>query len=60
LKHFSATAQSHSAVITPSLMPHGYMAVDLFFMLGGFIMAYTHAADFSARGLQACSPHRAT
>ena len=53
LQHFSATVQRHSAATIPSLVPHGYMAVDLFFVLSGFIMAYTYAADFSARGLRA-------
>jgi peptidoglycan/LPS O-acetylase OafA/YrhL len=53
LQHFSATAQSHAATTIPSLVPHGYMAVDLFFVLSGFIMAYTYADDFAARGLRA-------
>jgi peptidoglycan/LPS O-acetylase OafA/YrhL len=53
LQHFSATAQSHAAVTIPSLVPHGYMAVDLFFVLSGFIMAYTYADDFAARGVRA-------
>jgi peptidoglycan/LPS O-acetylase OafA/YrhL len=53
MQHFSATAQLHSAVTIPSLVPHGYVAVDLFFVLSGFIMAYTYEADFEARGLQA-------
>jgi len=50
LQHFSATAQMHAAVNIPSLVPHGYMAVDLFFVLSGFIMAYTYSSDFAFRG----------
>ena len=52
-QHFSSTAQQHSQVTIPSLVPHGYIAVDLFFVLSGFIMAYTYLADFQARGKQA-------
>jgi peptidoglycan/LPS O-acetylase OafA/YrhL len=52
-QHFSATAQEHSQVIIPSLVPHGYIAVDLFFVLSGFIMAYTYLEDFQTRGLHA-------
>lgn len=50
MQHFSATAQRHAAVNIPSLVPHGYMAVDLFFVLSGFIMAYTYQSDFALRG----------
>jgi peptidoglycan/LPS O-acetylase OafA/YrhL len=53
MQHFSATAERHAAVSIPSLVPHGYMAVDLFFVLSGFIMAYTYAADFALRGVRA-------
>lgn len=53
MQHFSATAQEHTNVTIPSLVPHGYMAVDLFFVLSGFIMAFTYAADFEAQGLRA-------
>lgn len=53
LTHFSATAEQHSASPIPSLVPHGYLAVDLFFVLSGFIMAYTYLADFQARGIRA-------
>jgi peptidoglycan/LPS O-acetylase OafA/YrhL len=50
MQHFSATAARHATVTIPSLIPHGYMAVDLFFVLSGFIMAYTYRADFALRG----------
>ena len=53
LQHFSATAQKHAATTIPSLVPHGYMAVDLFFVLSGFIMTYTYLADFEAQGVRA-------
>jgi len=53
LQHFSATAQKDAAVTIPSLVPHGYMAVDLFFVLSGFIMTYTYGADFEAHGMRA-------
>ena len=42
MQHFSATAQEHSSAVVPSLVPHGYIAVDLFFALSGFIMSYTY------------------
>lgn len=53
LQHFSATVQLQAAGSIPSLVPHGYMAVNLFFVLSGFIMAYTYSGDFDRRGLQA-------
>jgi peptidoglycan/LPS O-acetylase OafA/YrhL len=53
LQHFSAAAETHSASPIPSLVPHGYIAVDLFFVLSGFIMAYTYLTDFKARGIRA-------
>ena len=46
LQHFSATAQILAAHPIPSLVPHGYMAVDFFFVLSGFIMAYTYLDNF--------------
>lgn len=53
MQHFSATAQQHSAVIIPSLVPHGYLAVDLFFILSGFIMSYTYLSSFQRYGISA-------
>jgi len=53
LQHFSATAQQHSRVTIPSLAPHGYVAVDFFFVLSGFIMSYTYLASFERRGMGA-------
>lgn len=53
LQHFSATAQQHSRVSIPSLAPHGYVAVDFFFVLSGFIMAYTYLGSFRQRGVAA-------
>ncbi len=52
MQHFSATAQEHCRVTIPSLVPHGYIAVDLFFALSGFIMSYTYAAAFETAGLR--------
>ena len=56
LQHFSSTAQHHASGWIPSLVPHGYMAVDFFFVLSGFIMSYTYLADFEARGISAFAP----
>lgn len=44
--HFSATMQTLTKRPIPSLAPHGYLAVDLFFVLSGFIMAYTYLSSF--------------
>lgn len=56
LQHFSATAQWHSTGWIPSLVPHGYMAVDFFFVLSGFIMSYTYLAGFESLGMKAYGP----
>ena len=56
LTHFSATAESHSSGWIPSLVPHGYMAVDFFFVLSGFIMSYTYLDAFRAEGMRAYGP----
>ena len=56
MQHFSATAQKYCRVTIPSLVPHGYVAVDFFFVLSGFIMSYTYLADFQDRGLRAYGP----
>lgn len=53
LQHFSATAQQYCAVTIVSLVPHGYVAVDFFFVLSGFIMSYTYLASFESAGLRA-------
>lgn len=52
--HFSSTLQPLAARDFPSLAPHGELAVDLFFILSGFIMAYTYRAPFDdANGWEA-------
>ena len=56
LQHFSATAERHAAGWIPSLVPHGYMAVDFFFFLSGFIMSYTYLAGFETLGMRAYGP----
>jgi len=56
LQHFSTTAQSLCVETIPSLVPHGYMAVDFFFVLSGFIMSYTYAASFERDGIDAYGP----
>lgn len=55
LQHFSSTAQEHCLVWIPSIIPHGYVAVDFFFVLSGFIMSYTYLASFKRQGLAAYS-----
>lgn len=44
--HFSATMQQIAASNFPSLAPHGSLAVDVFFVLSGFIMGYTYLESF--------------
>ena len=56
LQHFSATAQRNASGWIPSIVPHGYMAVDFFFVLSGFIMSYTYLAGFETIGLKAYGP----
>ncbi len=56
LQHFSATAAGLSSSWIPSLVPHGYMAVDFFFVLSGFIMAYNYLPGFEANGMQEFRP----
>ncbi len=56
LQHFSATAQFDAEGWIPSLVPHGYMAVDFFFVLSGFIMSYTYLAGFETLGMRAYGP----
>ena len=56
MQHFSATAQTTCRTVIPSLVPHGYVGVDFFFVLSGFIMAYTYAASFQQRGMAAYRP----
>ncbi len=53
MQHFSATAQLQCLVPMPSLAPHGYLAVDLFFVLSGFIMSYTYLRSFQRNGIRA-------
>ena len=55
-QHFSATAQLHSSGWIPSIVPHGYMAVDFFFVLSGFIMSYTYINSFQSLGIKAFPP----
>jgi len=46
--HFSATMQENTTRSFPSLAPHAELAVDVFFVLSGFIMAYTYLPSFVA------------
>jgi peptidoglycan/LPS O-acetylase OafA/YrhL len=48
LTHYSATIQPLANANFPSVAPHGYLAVDIFFVLSGFIMAYTYLPAFRA------------
>src|SRR5690349_330300 len=52
-QHFSATAQQLTPETIPSIVPHGYMGVDVFFVLSGFIMSYTYVASFEEHGMRA-------
>ncbi len=56
LQHFSVTAQRLCDSTIPSLVPHGYMAVDFFFVLSGYIMCYTYLQAFQQQGWQAYKP----
>lgn len=56
LQHFAATFQQYCAGNLPSPVPHGYMAVDFFFVLSGFIMCYTYLEDFRERRMDAYAP----
>lgn len=56
MQHFSSTAQLHSKVPIPSLVPHGYLAVDFFFVLSGYIMCYTYLRSFQTQGSAAYGP----
>src|ERR1019366_8292811 len=53
MQHFSAAAQSLTPNRIPSLVPHGYMAVDFFFVLSGFIMCLTYLSAFQAERIKA-------
>jgi len=53
MQHFSISAQTLTPHWIPSLVPHGYMAVDFFFVLSGFIMSLTYLASFQAEGIRA-------
>jgi peptidoglycan/LPS O-acetylase OafA/YrhL len=46
--HYSATMVDHATRDFPSLAPSGQLAVDVFFVLSGFIMAYTYLPSFEA------------
>lgn len=51
LLHFSTAIERHCAVQIPALAPRGHLAVDFFFVLSGFIMAYTYSREFAERGI---------
>jgi peptidoglycan/LPS O-acetylase OafA/YrhL len=52
--HFSATMQDNASGNFPSLAPHGELAVDVFFVLSGFILGYTYLDSFRQKeGLSA-------
>ncbi len=56
MQHFSSTAQQHCSVTIPSLVPHGYVAVDFFFVLSGYIMCYTYLRSFQEDGWVSYGP----
>jgi peptidoglycan/LPS O-acetylase OafA/YrhL len=56
MQHFSASFQTLCAVEIPSLVPHGYVAVDFFFVLSGYIMCYCYLEEFQKRGYKAFFP----
>lgn len=56
MQHFSASFQTLCAVEIPSLVPHGYVAVDFFFVLSGYIMCYCYLDDFRQHGRSAYLP----
>ncbi len=49
LFHYAIAADWMSQVPLITPVPHGYIAVDLFFILSGFIMAHTYQDVFEAR-----------
>jgi peptidoglycan/LPS O-acetylase OafA/YrhL len=49
--HFSASMQTIASGKFPSLAPHASLAVDVFFVLSGFIMGYTYLASFRSQDL---------
>jgi peptidoglycan/LPS O-acetylase OafA/YrhL len=53
--HFSNTIAHTQNLNFKALVPRGHIAVDLFFVLSGFVMAYTYAADFRQHGIKAYS-----
>jgi peptidoglycan/LPS O-acetylase OafA/YrhL len=56
LLHYSTAFEHHAVATIPSLAPRGYLAVDLFFVLSGFIMTYSYAADFRQYGFVRAAP----
>jgi peptidoglycan/LPS O-acetylase OafA/YrhL len=44
-----STESTISLTVTRAILLHGYLAVDLFFVLSGFVMALTYSASFRAR-----------
>jgi peptidoglycan/LPS O-acetylase OafA/YrhL len=50
--HFGKFRLDPASSITVWAVPHGYLAVDLFFMLSGFVIGYVHRDDFSEAPLR--------